>query len=97
VVEPYPGACERAFVRDLIARERNAVRTIRERQLDRVGRDHDHDVAARVEERAQRAVEERCVVDGLDDLRPPEPPRRAAREQDSRGPAHPREISTTAL
>ena len=86
--QPDPRARQWAFVRDLIASERNASRPVRERRLRGVRCEHDDDVVAGVEERVERSVKERLAIERLDDLRPSEPSGGAAGEQDPRGFAH---------
>src|SRR2546430_324431 len=96
-LETHSRSREGAFVRDRVARERNAIGALGQGQLRRVRCEHDHDLVAGIDKRAERAVEERRTVERFDDLRPAEASGGAAREEDSGGPAHPREISTTAL
>jgi len=97
VFESDPRACQGAFVLDIVTRERNAIRAVRERQLRPAGREHDDDVVARTEKRTERPVEERRAVDRLEDLRSTKSSGGSAREKDPGRSAHPREISTTAL
>jgi len=97
LLEADPGRGQRALVSDLVAHEAHAIRSFRKGRLRRIGGEHDHDVVAGIEERAERPVEERRTVQRLDDFRATEASRRPAREQDPGGPAHAREISTTAL
>jgi hypothetical protein len=81
-LEPDLCAGQWSFVRDPIVSERNASRPVRERRLRGVWCEHDDDVVAGVEERAERSVKERLAVERLDDLRPSEPSGGAAGEQD---------------
>lgn len=97
VLEPDPGARERPLVCDLIAHEARAIGPLGKRRLGSVRREDDHDVLAGIEKCAQRPVEERCAIEGLDQLRAAKASRGAAREQDPGRAAHAREISTTAL
>ena len=79
-LETHSGSREWALVRDRVARERNAIRALRQGQLRRVRCEHDHDLVAGIGERAERAVEERRAVERFDDLRPTEASGGAARE-----------------
>jgi len=97
VFESDPRARQWAFVLDIVMREQNAIRAIREWQLRPVGCENDDDVVARTEKRTERPVEERRAVDRLQDLRSTESSGGPAREKDPGRSAHPREISTTAL
>jgi hypothetical protein len=97
VFESDPRAYQGAFVLEIVTRERNAIRAMREWQLRAPRCEDDDDVVARSEKRTERPVEERRAVDRLEDLRSTKTSGGPAREKDSGRSAHPREISTTAL
>ena len=86
---------EGSFVGDPVARERNPIRAVRERQVGGIGCKHDHDVVARIEERAERPVEERRAIDRFDDLRAAKASGGATSEKDPRGPAHARMVGSS--